>query len=64
MWPLPLTSFHSGFLGEPQTWQVGCGGYWSLPQAVQFCKTSRFSLTASQNGLLSSSGTGITFGIA
>jgi hypothetical protein len=32
-------------------------------QAVQFCKTSRFSFTASQKGLLNSSATGIILGI-
>src|SRR5215475_11746954 len=63
MWPFPLTSFHASFSADPQTWQVCCGGYWSLLQAVQCCKTSCFSFTASQKGLLNTSGTGITFGI-
>src|SRR5215471_16236759 len=63
IWPLPATSFHSSLSADPQTWQVCCGGYWSLAQAVQYCKTSRFSFTASQKGLLNASGTGITLGI-
>src|SRR5262245_48665114 len=63
IWPFPLTSFHSSCAADPQTWQVCCGGYWSLSQAVQCCKTSRFWFTASQKGLLNASGTGITFGI-
>src|SRR5919109_2972690 len=63
IWPLPLTSFHTSFSADPQTWQVCCGGYWSLLQPVQCCKTNRFSFTASQKGLLNASGTGITFGI-
>src|SRR5216683_5894052 len=63
MWPFPRTSFHASVPADLQTWQVCCGGYWSLLQAVQCCKTNRLSLTASQNGLLNSSGTGITFGI-
>src|SRR5688572_18028189 len=63
MWPLPLTSFQPSRPAEPQTWQVFCGGYWSFSQAPQCCSTRRFSLTASQNGLLTSSGTGMTFGI-
>src|SRR5919109_316669 len=63
MWPLPLTSFHASFSAEPQVAHVTRGGYWSLSQAAQCCKTSRFSFTASQKGLLNASGTGITFGI-
>src|SRR2546421_10942706 len=63
MWPFPLTSCHASFSADLQTWQVCCGGYWSLLQAVQCCKTRRFSFTASQKGLLTASGTGITFGI-
>src|SRR5438094_2671146 len=63
MWPFPLTSCHASFSADPQTWQVCCGGYWSLLQAVQCCRTSRFSFTASQKGLLNASGTGISFGI-
>src|SRR5262249_24088824 len=64
MWPFPLTSFHASFSAEPQTWQVCCGGYWSLLQAVQCCKTSRCSFTASPKGLLNPLGTGITFGLS
>src|ERR1700704_1305673 len=63
IWPLPLTSFHASFAAEPQTWQVCCGGYCSLPQPLQCCNIRRFALTASQNGLLTSSATGISFGI-
>src|SRR5262245_59684463 len=63
IWPLPWTSFHSSLSADPQTWHARCGGYWSLAQAVQYCKTSRFWFTASQKGWLKSSGTGITFGI-
>src|SRR6185503_12863485 len=63
MWPLPLTSFHTSLSADPQTWQVFCGGYCSLLHAPQCCSTSRFALTASQNGLLNSSATGITLGI-
>src|SRR5688572_16140297 len=63
MWPLPLTSFHVSLASDPQTWQVFCGGYCSLLQAPQCCKTRRLALTASQNGLLNSSATGITLGI-
>src|SRR5919109_5201942 len=63
IWPFPLTSFHASFSADPQTWQVCCGGYWSLLQAAQYCKTKRFSFTASQKGLLNASGIGITFGI-
>src|SRR5215467_3792046 len=63
IWPFPCTSFHSSAAADPQTWQVCCGGYWSLAQAVQYCKTSRFWFTASQKGWLKASGTGITFGI-
>src|SRR5262249_45374698 len=63
IWPLPVTSFHSSLSADRQTWQVCCGGYWSLAQAVQCCNTRRCWFTASPKGLLSSSGTGITFGI-
>jgi hypothetical protein len=63
MWPLPLTSFHSSFSAEPQLAHVLRGGYWSLSQAAQRYKTSRFSFTASQKGWLNASDTGITFGI-
>src|SRR5919109_4821994 len=63
IWPFPLTSFHPSLSADPQTWQVCCGGYWSLLHAVQYCNTNRFWFTASQKGWLNSSGTGITFGI-
>src|SRR6266850_277442 len=63
IWPLPSTSFHVRPLAELQTWQACCGGYCSLSQAAQCCKTSRFWLTASQKGLLKASATGISFGI-
>src|SRR5437763_15880630 len=64
IWPLPATSFHVRPAAALQIWQACCGGYCSLSQAAQCCKTSRRSLTASQKGLLKASGTGISFGIA
>src|SRR5689334_15968285 len=63
MWPLPVTGFHVSFASELQTWHVFCGGYCSLLHAPQCWSTRRFSLTASQNGLLSSSATGMTLGM-
>src|SRR5712691_11863542 len=63
IWPLPAISFHVRPAAELQTWQACCGGYCSLSQAAQCCKTSRRSLTASQKGWLNESGTGISFGI-
>src|ERR1700680_1274517 len=63
IWPRPSTSFHVRPAAELQTWQACCGGYCSLAQAAQCCKTSHLWLTASQKGLLKESGTGISFGI-
>src|SRR6185312_14962229 len=63
MWPLPSTSFQVSPSAELQAWQVCCGGYCSLSQAAQCCTTRRLWLTASQNGLLNASATGISFGI-
>src|SRR5262245_26725946 len=62
-WPFPGTSFHVKPATELQIWQVCCGGYCSLLQLMQSCRTSRRSFTASQKGLLEASGTGISFGI-
>ena len=61
MCPLPLVSFHPMF-SELQSWQRGLGGYCSVGQSLQLWTISLRSLTASQNGLLKSSGTGIIFG--
>src|SRR5438477_5035256 len=64
IFPRPLVSFHSRLAAEPHAAQVACGGYCSRLHAVQFCTIRRRSLHASQNGLLTSSGTGIGFGMA
>ena len=60
---LPSTSLQASFSAEPHWRQLRLGGYCSRSQLPQSCKTSRFSFTASQKGWLTSSGTGITFGI-
>jgi hypothetical protein len=46
-----------GLSAEPQMAYVTRGWYWGLSQAVQCCKTSRFSCMTSQKGLLNVSGT-------
>src|SRR5262245_63906468 len=61
--PFPCTSYQVRPATELQIWQVCCGGYCSLLQLMQSCRTSRRSFTASQKGLLEASGTGISFGI-
>src|SRR5215471_10906639 len=63
IWPFPCTSFQARLAADPQTWQACCGGYWSLSQAEQCCRTNRLLLTASQKGWLKASGTGMSFGI-
>src|SRR5262245_8742050 len=60
--PRPLTSRHSRWSADRHAAQVSCGGYCRRLHAVQFCTIRRRSLHASQNGLLTSSGTGIGFG--
>src|SRR5579871_5036523 len=63
MRPRPLTSRHSSRAAEPHAAQLACGGYCRRLHAAQFWTIRRRSLHASQNGLLTSSGTGIGLGI-
>ena len=61
---LPLTSFQVSLAADPQTWQVCCGGYCSLSQAVQCCRTSRLVVDRIPKRFAQFIGTGISFGIA